>query len=518
MGSDDIKDKKSKPEKKHTLKIRTRLAMAFIMVILTPLLLIGGGGILYANFQIKAIEKYYNIDTEGIISFSDTTLFLNMLTQDNYTEIVFLAQSAPERLEDKDVLNDINLHLQDKYSFLVVMKNDAIIYDGSSGETSGIMSILYELSDRENLYGNGYYIGGKYLIKQEGFMSEDGSEGNAFIITRIERMLPEVSRMLKGMAIVVLAGMAITAMLMTAWIYRSIFFPLKKLQKATHEIREGNLDYSLNDISNNEIGELCQDFESMRERLRENALEKLKYDQENRELISNISHDLKTPITAIKGYVEGIMDGVADTPEKMDRYIRTIYNKAMDMDRLIEELTFYSKIDANRIPYSFDKVNVERYFRDCVEELAIDLGERGISMKYSNEADESIVIIADPEQLRKVINNIVGNSTKYLGDKKGHISIHISDAGDFVQIDIADNGKGIAQKDLPYIFERFYRTDASRNSMQGGSGIGLSIVRKIVEDHGGKIWALSKEGEGTTMCMVFRKYEEVKADEQNIDS
>ena len=204
------------------------------------------------------------------------------------------------------------------------------------------------------------------------------------------------------------------------------------------------------------------------------------------------------------------MDGVADTPEKMDRYIKTIYNKTIEMNRLIEELTFYSKIDTNRIPYTFDKVNVDRYFSDCTEELALDLEEKNIDIRYKNDVDKSTIIIADVEQLKKVVNNIVGNSVKYIGKDRGLIQIHILDAGDFVQIEISDNGKGIAQKDLPYIFDRFYRSDTSRNSMQGGSGIGLSIVKKIVEDHGGRIWAMSKEDEGTTMCMVFRKYQEVK--------
>ena len=123
------------------------------------------------------------------------------------------------------------------------------------------------------------------------------------------------------------------------------------------------------------------------------------------------------------------------------------------------------------------------------------------------------MIIADPEQLSRVIHNIIGNSLKYLDKPQGFINIRIKDVGDFIQVEIEDNGKGIAAKDLPYIFDRFYRTDASRNSATGGSGIGLSIVRKIIEDHGGKIWATSKEETGTIMYFVIRKYQEVPTDE-----
>ena len=207
------------------------------------------------------------------------------------------------------------------------------------------------------------------------------------------------------------------------------------------------------------------------------------------------------------------MDGVADTPEKMDKYIRTIYNKANEMDSLINELTFYSKIDTNRIPYTFKRINVARYFEDCVDELSLDLESKNIELRYFNNASEDIEIIADSEQLSRVINNIVGNSVKYIDKPKGFINIRIKDVGDFIQIEIEDNGKGIAAKDLQYIFDRFYRTDASRNSSQGGSGIGLSIVKKIIEDHGGKIWVSSKEGTGTVMYFVLIKYQEVPINE-----
>ena len=292
---------------------------------------------------------------------------------------------------------------------------------------------------------------------------------------------------------------------LSAWVYRSILWPIGKLQEATKQIRDGNLDFTLDVEDDDEIGQLCQNFEEMRIRLKESTEEKIQYDKESKELISNISHDLKTPITAIKGYAEGLMEGVASSPEKRDKYIRTIYNKANDMDRLINELTFYSKIDTNKIPYTFSKINVSNYFRDCVEEVGLELEARGIELGYFNFVDEDVMVIADAEQMKRVINNIIGNSLKYMDKKHGIINIRILDVGDFVQIEIEDNGKGIGQKELPYIFDRFYRTDSSRNSSKGGSGIGLSIVKKIIEDHGGKIWATSKEGIGTEIHFVLRK-------------
>ena len=303
------------------------------------------------------------------------------------------------------------------------------------------------------------------------------------------------------------------ALVVGLWVYRSIAVPLVKLKKATQNIKEGNLDFVLDVEGKDEFSELCQDFEEMRRRLKESTEEKSLIEKENRELISNISHDLKTPITAVKGYVEGIMDGVADTPEKMDRYVRTIYNKTNEMDHLINELTFYSKIDTNRIPYTFSKLNVEDYFEDCSEEVGLELETRGIELVYANYVEKDVMVIADGEQIRRVIHNIISNAIKYMDKPKGIIQIRIKDVGDFIQIEIEDNGKGIGPKDLPYIFDRFYRTDVSRNSSKGGSGIGLSIVKKIIEDHGGKIWATSREGVGTVMYFVIRKYQEVPINE-----
>ena len=315
--------------------------------------------------------------------------------------------------------------------------------------------------------------------------------------------------LVEDMAVCIVLILVVTGLSITAWIYRGIVTPIYKLEEAAQNIKEGNLDFTVEAETNDEMGKLCRNFEDMRQRLKESAEEKLEAEKQNRILISNISHDLKTPITAIKGYVEGIMDGVADTPEKVDKYMRTIYSKAIDMDRLINELTLYSKIDTNRIPYNFNKINVAEYFNDCIEEIGLELEAENIGLSYFDYAGDDVVIIADPEQLKRVIDNIIGNSVKYMDKEHGLINIRIKDVGDFIQVEIEDNGKGIAQKDLPFLFDRFYRADASRNSATGGSGIGLSIVKKIIQDHGGKIWATSKESTGTVMYFVIRKYQEV---------
>ena len=356
-----------------------------------------------------------------------------------------------------------------------------------------------------DLWGNYLDKNTEHLIKQREFELSDGCRIGIYLVTNVVDVIPEVKSLITEMFLSSAMILFITGGMLTAWVYRSILWPIGKLQEATKQIRDGNLDFTLDVEDDDEIGQLCQNFEEMRIRLKESTEEKIQYDKESKELISNISHDLKTPITAIKGYAEGLMEGVASSPEKRDKYIRTIYNKANDMDRLINELTFYSKIDTNKIPYTFSKINVANYFRDCVEEVGLELEARGIELGYFNFVDEDVMVIADAEQMKRVINNIIGNSLKYMDKKHGIINIRILDVGDFVQIEIEDNGKGIGQKELPYIFDRFYRTDSSRNSSKGGSGIGLSIVKKIIEDHGGKIWATSKEGIGTEIHFVLRK-------------
>lgn len=493
------------------LKLKTRLVVAFIIITVIPLTLIFGVATGLNSYQRNAFRKAYNLTDKIDLISGNTIQIFSRLTSHEVNEIGQLIQSDPERLGDKEYLDKLNSTLTRKYAYVIVRKGDTVIFDGNSHVTKALYNQLPKYEEMDSTLDGAIYLDGEsqHLVKQIDFLFPDKGLGTVFIVSNIDGLLPEIKLMMWEMILAGIMIIVFTDAILMMWVYRSVISPLGRLEVATKKIRDGNLDFSLEIEEDDEIGQLCQDFEEMRIRLKESAEEKVEYDKENKELISNISHDLKTPITAIKGYVEGIMDGVASSPEKLDRYIRTIYNKANDMDKLIDELTFYSKIDTNKIPYTFSKISVSNYFRDCIDEVGLEMEARSIELGYFNYVDEDVVIIADAEQLRRVINNIVSNSVKYMDKRNGIINIRIKDVGDFIQVGIEDNGKGISAKDLPNIFDRFYRTDSSRNSSQGGSGIGLSIVKKIIEDHGGRIWASSKEGIGTEIHFVLRKYQEV---------
>ena len=313
--------------------------------------------------------------------------------------------------------------------------------------------------------------------------------------------------------IVIFCVIVLTGIVLVNWLMYGFIKPINQLKKALHSIENGDYDTSLIKPKQAEFEGLFKDFESMRIKLKENRDRRNLAEKQNKELIANITHDLKTPITSIRGYVEGIMDGVADTDEKMDRYIKTIYNKANALNALINELTGYSKIDAREITYNFGRISVDEYFGDCASEMIFDLQEQGVKFVYDNRVKKSTAVLADPVQLSKVIHNIISKSVKYKSPERSVIRMRIKDMGEYIQVDVRDNGMGIPKEDTEKIFDRFFRSDVSRNSDKGGNGIGLSIAKKIIEDHGGRIWATVDGSVGLTIHFTLRKYtDEIMAD------
>jgi len=291
--------------------------------------------------------------------------------------------------------------------------------------------------------------------------------------------------------------------LLTFYVSKSILNPVKKLSKAAEQIKDGDFDTPIKPMGEDELGKLAETFELMRIRLKQSAQLQDRYDQNRKELIANISHDLKTPITSIKGYIEGIRDGVADSPGKMERYIQTIYTKANDMDHLIDELFLFSKLDLSSVPFHFEPFNLQAYFTDLIEELQFDVGKDGISIALAVDGQSGYGVYADREQLKRIVSNIIQNSVKYMEKKEKKINVYLKANLVEATIQVKDNGEGISEEAILHIFEQFYRADSSRAGGEGRSGLGLAIVKRIVEQHGGRVWAKSEIGTGTSIFFTL---------------
>ncbi len=497
------------------MKLSTKLKISFAVLIIVPVLLFSIALVLISSLKLREIKSSFNANNTSYETLINPAALVSEICESEYNKLLDAAENEPYLFDDYGFVDEINSELSKRSSFLIVVRNHECVYSGND-RAQEILSLLEGIDYNGNT-GAGIYLGDSYqVIVNVIDFGTNGNSGQAYVVMCIDKLVPQMKMLIFDGVVGIVLILIFTSGLFITWIYKETVSPINKLKLATYNIKNGNLDFEMDVSGKDEISELCRDFDSMRRRLQENAEEKIKIDAENKELISNISHDLKTPITAIKGYVEGIMDGVVDNDEKMDRYIKTIYNKACDMDKLIDELTFYSKIDTDRVPYNFTRLNVTDYFNDCVEEIGMELEAEGVRLSYDNEINPDTAIVADPEQLKRVINNIVSNSVKYKDKEQSVIDIRITEDKNSVFIDIEDNGRGIDAKDIPFIFDRFYRTDSSRNSAKGGSGIGLSIVKKIIEDHGGTITAESTPGVGTIMHITMLKHKKLRPEPRRI--
>ncbi len=489
------------------MKLKNRLLTAFFILIALPTLLLMAAAGTIVSLQLNSLQESYDVEADSTKILMNPVQLLNRLSRATFNEIKLTALRNPRRLEDVHYIDRLNEELYKKYSFIVMRKGEEFVYIGNQEQFENVKSSLQRYGSSNTIVDGGLYVGGKipFLIKAQDFVFSDGVEGTAFVITDMDTLFPQIKAVMTQSAAAFLLILIFTAVILMLWIYQSILKPLNILRAGMNRIKNGDLEYSLEAVAGDEIGQLCEDFEDMRVRLKKLIDSRLRYEEDIKELISNISHDLKTPLTAIQGYAEGLKDGVADTPDRQTKYLQTILSKANDMSRLVDELSFYAKIDSNTIPYTFKDINIREYFDDCVEEISLDLEMKKIELQYHNDIDTDSTVIADAEQLKRVINNIVGNSVKYMDKRHGILQIRLSDIGPYVQVEIEDNGIGIPKADIPFIFDRFFRADASRNSKKGGSGLGLAISKKIIEDHAGKIWAESGFGVGTTIFFTLKK-------------
>lgn len=283
--------------------------------------------------------------------------------------------------------------------------------------------------------------------------------------------------------------------LLTSRLTGKITATLKTLRQAADNLRDGDLDFQILSCDQRELDELSQSLESVRQRLKAAAVAEAAAQDERGLLMANLSHDLRTPITAIKGYVEGIQDGIANTPEKQAHYLQIIYNKSVVLEKLVRNMSDFSEYELGRMQYHFEYVDMGPFLRDLGEEYRDDVEQNGLSLVCQIPTGH-YVVTADRGKLKRVLDNLISNAIKY-SRPQGSIALTAEEYERGLVIQVSDNGKGIGTQALRHVFDSFFREDAARTSSVPGSGLGLAICRSIVDNHHGKIWLTSEEGEGT---------------------
>lgn len=482
------------------MSIRFRLLISYLAMLIIPVVLTTAAAVVIGYVYLGDLREFYQSDTkyysvEQIISEGAKT----------FEDVKLTASTNPDKLSDPQYLGDLEKQLEGINTGIIVRKNNSIIFISDTLNRPEIEKRLSKPNDFHNDH-DPILIGHNLLsLKQFDFTFSDGSPGSLFMVSDVSPLGKITEDFLVALFLAIIFILVLTNGLLTYFVSRSILKPIEALENAAGQIKEGNLNFEVNSDSNDEIGQLCRTFEEMRCKLKESIEKQLEYEENRKELIANISHDLKTPITAIKGYTEGILDGVPNSPEKMEKYIQTIHNKAIAIDKLIDELFLFSKLDLKRETFNFEHVEIINFLQHITDELGFDLNKNGIQLHWEGENIPAAVVIADREKLKRVIYNIIDNSSKYMDKTPGIIKILLKDGTDFITIGISDNGKGISQEALAQIFDRFYRADRSRNGAIPGSGLGLAIASRIIEEHGGTIWADSQEGLGTTIYFTLKK-------------
>ncbi|MGH4123429.1 MAG: ATP-binding protein [Clostridium sp.] len=274
-----------------------------------------------------------------------------------------------------------------------------------------------------------------------------------------------------------------------------ILSPISKMHKSSKSVLKGDFSEKVSYDYQGEIGEFSHDFEAMRDNLRKakDLEEKLK--KSEKELIACISHDLKTPIASISGYCEGIIDGVVKEERDIKRYSNIILKKARVLTKLIDDILEFSKAEINQMTINKEEIYWTDFFTEVLEELSMDVESTGRKLQLEKGLPNVIASI-DKKRIEQVMYNLVTNSIKYT-KCDGVITISVKRALGYLVISVKDNGVGIGESELPYVFNKFYRGEKHRNLDIPGSGLGLSIAKYIVEKHGGNIEIESSSQHGT---------------------
>lgn len=481
------------------MSIRMKLLLTYLCGILLSVIIVTalGIGLVTAVFSylMSGIAKEQTVE-QALHRGMD--LFVDLRYAERYT---------PEQLETPEFAAAFGDRLEPFGGFLVVQQGERWESYGSLREGEGYLAQLQRDQSAPRMHSDGAFVVSQWKERDLLSIRYDFPEIDDSLTYYLISDVTETGTKGNRFQLFVLLGVVIVLSIILGpllWITTmDIVRPLRQLEQGSRRIAEGDLNFSLHSKVKNEVGRVIRSYEKMRSELQQSIGAQLALEENRKQLISNISHDLKTPLTSIKGYVEGIREGIANDPEKMEKYIDVIYSKTLDMDRMIDDLFLLSKLDLEQEQFHMEAVSLEEFYRQTVNELYMEYENAGVRLTSDYEAGSDAVAMMDAQKIKRVILNIVGNSVKFMDKADPRIHVHVGRQGDEWVIGVTDNGPGMNPDELGQIFDRFYRADANRNQNVAGSGLGLAIVKQIVTYHGGTVHAKSEPGRSMTVMFTI---------------
>lgn len=466
------------------MTIKRRLFISNIVMILVP-------AAVAALVALGAAAVFWRV---VYVQYMDESL------EDNRLPLVYkmISKQVESYLESGDAQGKAFVSLSDFAEshgiFIKVNKTDGELLFSAGNETENFRQIEYQFSrlfESLSLSVNGFSFvkeplsvhGENYSILIFGSFDWNEDEGNEAVFKLI----------LAAVVLLVFAAVFATNSFLTRFIVKKVRSPLEILEVGVKNISDGNLSYKINYSGNDEFLPICDAFNSMAARLSELSAAQKKDEKNRRELIAGISHDLRTPLTSIKAYVEGLRDGIADTDEKREKYMATILSKTDEIITMTERLFMFSKLDLDEYPFSAEKFDAAAEIKKIAQSFSDDYGEK-LSIKtdfsaFDKNENGNAEIIFDKIQFRNALANIVENSLKYCGKEKCAVKISCGRRGGFAEISVLDNGPGVPDGALEKLFDVFYRADSARSPRKKGSGLGLAITAKVCQHFCGTVFA-----------------------------
>ncbi|MHC1684654.1 MAG: ATP-binding protein [Clostridiaceae bacterium] len=410
-----------------------------------------------------------------------------------------LTNSIKLNIEEALEKNDYAKDIESQYPYAVVDLNGKVLYSSISEYKRDSIINLKDFIEYDNKTSREW----TGLIKYSTSLVINNKQlGTAIFLLPKEEFLADSPSTLTLLNLVpIFIGLTIIIIL-TIYIYgfskKDILDPLVTLHESARRILKGDYSYKVNYDYDSEIGSFCHDFEVMRDEIKSSKEKELAIKANEKELLACLSHDIKTPLTAIHGYVSGIKDGIVKDRDGINNYCSVILNRVKMLTKLLDDILEHSKAELNKMDISLSEFYSGNFFKNILEDLSVEVESKGLKFIHPDKIPD-LLINGDKKRLSQVMYNLVSNSIKY-SKSHGEVSIYFEDDEKYIYVYVKDTGIGISSADVPYIFNKFYRGEKSRNQNISGSGLGLSISKYIIEAHGGYINCIESSSNGTTIC------------------